>query len=48
MLRLTLRALEVRSVALHSSMTQNDRLGALAKFKSGVVKILLATDVGSR
>ena len=43
-----LRELDIRCVALHSSMTQNDRLAALAKFKSSVVNILLATDVGSR
>ena len=47
-LRLTLKSLGVRNVALHSHMSQNDRLGSLAKFKSGIVKVLLATDVGSR
>ncbi len=48
MLRLMLRELQIRTTALHSGMSQNDRLASLAKFKTGVVKILLATDVGSR
>lgn len=48
MLRLLFRELGIRSTALHSSMTQPDRLGSLAKFKSAVVPILIATDVGSR
>ena len=47
-LRLLLKELGIRSTALHSKMSQNDRLGSLAKFKSDVVKILIATDVGSR
>ena len=34
--------------ALHSQMNQNARLSSLAKFKCGVVKILVATDVASR
>ncbi|KAL5272170.1 hypothetical protein ACHWQZ_G000409 [Mnemiopsis leidyi] len=34
--------------ALHSVMNQNARLSSLAKFKCGVVKILVATDVASR
>jgi ATP-dependent RNA helicase DDX49/DBP8 len=29
-------------------MAQSDRISSLAKFKGGVVNILLATDVGSR
>ncbi|KAJ3296004.1 hypothetical protein HK104_002085 [Borealophlyctis nickersoniae] len=47
-LRIMLRELGLRSTALHAQMSQNDRLGSLAKFKSGIVPILLATDVGSR
>lgn len=35
-------------VALHSLMSQAQRLSALSKFKSGHVKILVATDVASR
>ncbi|KAI8824154.1 P-loop containing nucleoside triphosphate hydrolase protein [Fimicolochytrium jonesii] len=47
-LRITLRELGLKSTALHAQMSQADRLGSLAKFKSGIVPILLATDVGSR
>lgn len=47
-LRIMLRELGLRSTALHAQMSQNDRLGSLAKFKSGIVPILIATDVGSR
>ncbi|KAI9336081.1 P-loop containing nucleoside triphosphate hydrolase protein [Obelidium mucronatum] len=46
--RILLRELGVRSTALHAQMSQSDRLGSLAKFKSGIVPILIATDVGSR
>ncbi|KAJ3162820.1 hypothetical protein HDU86_003794 [Geranomyces michiganensis] len=47
-LRVMLRELGLRSTALHAQMSQADRLGSLAKFKSGIVPILIATDVGSR
>jgi ATP-dependent RNA helicase DDX49/DBP8 len=40
--------LEFPCVALHSLMSQSERLAALAKFKSNKVKILVATDVASR
>lgn len=40
--------LGVNCVALHSYLTQNRRLAALGKFRSGVAKILIATDVASR
>ena len=43
-----LRNSELPCVALHSLMSQGERLSSLAKFKSGVVKILVATDVASR
>lgn len=43
-----LRELGLRVVALHSKMTQNDRIASLARFKSGQVPILVSTDVGSR
>ena len=33
---------------LHSQLSQNDRLSSLAKFKCGVIKLLVATDVASR
>jgi ATP-dependent RNA helicase DDX49/DBP8 len=43
-----LRELGLRVVALHSKMSQNDRIASLARFKSGQVPILVSTDVGSR
>lgn len=43
-----LRALGHRAVALHSKMSQAERIAALARFKSGQVPILVSTDVGSR
>jgi len=39
---------ELPCVALHSLKPQGERLAGLATFKSGVVKILVATDVASR
>lgn len=36
------------NVALHGMISQQKRLAALAKFKSNVIKILIATDVASR
>ena len=47
-LRIVLRELGIDSTALHSQMSQNDRLSSLARFKSGIVPILICTDVGSR
>ncbi len=38
----------VENVALHSLLSQNRRLAALAKFKSQQVRVLVATDVASR
>jgi ATP-dependent RNA helicase DDX49/DBP8 len=43
-----LRELGHRVVALHSRMTQSDRIAALARFKGGQVPVLVSTDVGSR
>jgi len=43
-----LRELGHRVVALHSKMTQAERISALARFKGGQVPILVSTDVGSR
>lgn len=43
-----LRDLGHRVVALHSQMTQSDRISALSRFKSGQVPVLVSTDVGSR
>lgn len=44
----TLQILKIASVALHSDINQNRRTAALGKFKSGKVKILVTTDIGSR
>lgn len=41
-------SLEVESVALHSRLSQAQRLRALAHFKSSRARVLVATDVGSR
>jgi ATP-dependent RNA helicase DDX49/DBP8 len=43
-----LTELGVGNVALHSLLSQNRRLAALAKFKSQHVRVLVATDVASR
>lgn len=43
-----LRELGIPCVSLHSVMTQQDRLSSLAKFKSSIVRVLVATDVASR
>lgn len=44
----TLNILEIPCVALHSEINQRRRLAALGKFKDGVIKTLISTDVGSR
>jgi ATP-dependent RNA helicase RhlE len=38
----------VKTGALHSNRSQNQRLRALADFKSGEVRVLVATDIASR
>ena len=43
-----LRNIDLKCVALHSLMSQNERLASLAKFKTGIANILVATDVASR
>lgn len=43
-----LRTLGFPAVPLHGQLSQSARLGALAKFKSGGRKVLVATDVASR
>ena len=43
-----LKKLEMKCVALHSLMPQRRRLASLAQFKTGVAKVLIATDVASR
>ncbi|KAF8633063.1 hypothetical protein AX15_001538 [Amanita polypyramis BW_CC] len=47
-LAIILRILGFAAVPLHGQLSQSQRLGALAKFKSGDRKILVATDVASR
>ena len=47
-IRLMFKEQGIRSTALHSQMSQNDRIGSIAKFKGGIVPILICTDVGSR
>ncbi|XP_017906951.1 PREDICTED: probable ATP-dependent RNA helicase DDX49 isoform X2 [Capra hircus] len=43
-----LRKFNFPTVALHSMMKQKERFAALAKFKSSIYRILIATDVASR
>ncbi|KAI9032243.1 P-loop containing nucleoside triphosphate hydrolase protein [Hyaloraphidium curvatum] len=47
-LRVMLRELDIASTALHAQMSQAERIAALMKFKSGIISVLLTTDVGSR
>ncbi|KAL1924558.1 uncharacterized protein VTP21DRAFT_4212 [Calcarisporiella thermophila] len=48
LLNVMLRELGVRCTALHSEMKQSERLASLGKFKAETVRVLIATDVGSR
>lgn len=43
---LTLRELGIRCTSLHSKLSQSERLASIAKFKSGLIRILVTTDVG--
>jgi ATP-dependent RNA helicase DDX49/DBP8 len=43
-----LKELGVRSTALHSRLTQRDRLSSLSLFRASVVPVLVSTDVGAR
>nr|XP_023699294.1 probable ATP-dependent RNA helicase DDX49 [Paramormyrops kingsleyae] len=47
-LMMMLREFDFPAVSLHSMMKQKQRFANLAKFKSGVFKILIATDVAAR
>ncbi|KAJ8922251.1 hypothetical protein NQ315_004188 [Exocentrus adspersus] len=47
-LSMMLNEVGFENVALHAMLSQTQRLAALARFKSNVVKILVATDVASR
>ena len=48
LLRVMLVELDIRCTSLHSTMSQQERLNSLGKFKAEVVKVLITTDVGSR
>lgn len=48
LLRFMLKELGIEVAALHSQLSQQDRIAALARFKSGQLPILISTDVGSR
>lgn len=48
LISMTLNEVGFENVALHAMERQRERLAALAKFKSNVVRILIATDVASR
>ena len=48
LLRVMLRELGFNITALHSEMTQQQRINSLARFRAGVSQILLTTDVGGR
>lgn len=43
-----LQTLGVRSTALHSRLTQRDRLNSLSLFRSSIIPVLVSTDVGAR
>lgn len=43
-----LKTLSIRSTALHSRLTQRERLNSLQLFRSSVVPVLVCTDVGAR
>jgi ATP-dependent RNA helicase DDX49/DBP8 len=43
-----LQTLAIRSTALHSRLTQRDRLNSLSLFRSSVIPVLVSTDVGAR
>jgi ATP-dependent RNA helicase RhlE len=43
-----LEAAGVRTATLHSNRTQGQRLAALKRFKSGDVRVLIATDIAAR
>ncbi|KAL4267917.1 DEAD box helicase family protein [Pleurotus pulmonarius] len=47
-LTLLLKFLNIRATALHSRITQRERLTSLSLFRSFVVPVLVSTDVGAR
>lgn len=48
MLSIALNSVGLDNVCLHGFMRQKERVAALSKFKSNIVRILIATDVASR
>lgn len=40
--------MSIRSTALHSRLTQRERLTSLSLFRSSVIPVLVSTDVGAR
>ncbi|KAJ6260474.1 ATP-dependent RNA helicase dbp8 [Drechslerella dactyloides] len=44
----TLKTLGQRVTALHSSLSQGERINSLGRFRAGAARILIATDVASR
>ncbi|KAK2466166.1 hypothetical protein APHAL10511_001808 [Amanita phalloides] len=47
-LTILLKTLHIRSTALHSRLTQRERLSSLSLFRASVVPVLVSTDVGAR
>jgi ATP-dependent RNA helicase DDX49/DBP8 len=43
-----LKTMSIRSTALHSRLTQRERLTSLSLFRSYIVSVLISTDVGAR
>ena len=43
-----LKALDIRATALHSRLTQRERLNSLDLFRASVIPVLVSTDVGAR
>lgn len=43
-----LQELHIRTTALHSRLTQRERLSSLSLFRASVVPVLVSTDVGAR
>jgi ATP-dependent RNA helicase DDX49/DBP8 len=43
-----LKTLGIRATALHSRLTQRERLSSLGLFRAGVIPVLVSTDVGAR
>ncbi|KAL0273022.1 UNVERIFIED_CONTAM: hypothetical protein PYX00_005799 [Menopon gallinae] len=48
LLSMTLNEIGYENVALHAMNRQRERLASLAKFRSNIIKVLIATDVASR